>query len=202
MGGIVENLYEVMGLGPDATQIEIKRRYRKLAREWHPDAGGDPREFARIAEAYEVLSDEQARARYDATGFFGRDIFQDEVYTAATQIMGGIVEQNPLDVTRQIVQVYKQGIREAYRERRIHLDKIRALERFRNRVLDKPEVDVVGGHIAQRIDGLRQALAEAHHSVQILKGAVRYLSGYTFSTRKPMSPLDTLPPGHIRIQVG
>lgn len=46
---------EVLGLGPRATALEVRQRYRELARRHHPDAGGDPEHFLRLSEAMEVL---------------------------------------------------------------------------------------------------------------------------------------------------
>lgn len=61
--------YGVLGVGRDATQDDIKKAFRRLARETHPDANpGDPQaetRFRQIAEAYEVLSDPQRRGAYD-----------------------------------------------------------------------------------------------------------------------------------------
>lgn len=67
----VEDYYAVLGLKRTATAGEIKRVYRKLARKYHPDVSkeADAEErFKRVAEAYEVLSDVQKRATYDAAG--------------------------------------------------------------------------------------------------------------------------------------
>ncbi|MCL6447023.1 MAG: molecular chaperone DnaJ [Armatimonadetes bacterium] len=64
--------YEVLGVSRDASQEEIKKAYRKLARQYHPDANpGDKsaeEKFKEIAEAYEVLSDPEKRANYDRFG--------------------------------------------------------------------------------------------------------------------------------------
>jgi molecular chaperone DnaJ len=61
--------YEVLGVGRDASQDEIKKAFRRLARETHPDANPDDPQaearFRQIAEAYEVLSDPQRRGAYD-----------------------------------------------------------------------------------------------------------------------------------------
>jgi molecular chaperone DnaJ len=62
------DLYEVLGLRPDAAAEEIKRAYRRKAREHHPDAGGDAERFKEVTHAYEVLSDPERRARYDRFG--------------------------------------------------------------------------------------------------------------------------------------
>jgi molecular chaperone DnaJ len=65
------DLYEVLGVSPAATTAELRRAYRRLALEHHPDRAGPqsgPR-FAQIAEAYRLLSDPTARTAYDALRF-------------------------------------------------------------------------------------------------------------------------------------
>ena len=68
------NLYAVLGVGRDATDAEIKRAFRRLAQQWHPDvnkdSGSDLR-FKEINEAYQVLSDPQRRQAYDMFGTVG-----------------------------------------------------------------------------------------------------------------------------------
>lgn len=59
------NYYEVLGIAKTATPDEIKRAYRKLASQHHPDKGGDTAKFQQVEEAYRVLSDPQKRAEYD-----------------------------------------------------------------------------------------------------------------------------------------
>jgi len=63
--------YEVLGLSSDASADEIKKAYRKLARELHPDVNPAPEaqeRFKLVTHAYEVLSDPDARANYDRGG--------------------------------------------------------------------------------------------------------------------------------------
>lgn len=64
------NLYEILGASPTATHDELAKAYRAKARELHPDAGGDAAEFAKLAEAWEVLGDPDKRKKYDETGVF------------------------------------------------------------------------------------------------------------------------------------
>jgi molecular chaperone DnaJ len=63
--------YEVLGVPRTASQDEIKKAFRQLAKKYHPDKGGDPEKFKEIAEAYEVLSDPDKRAQYDRFGHVG-----------------------------------------------------------------------------------------------------------------------------------
>ena len=69
--------YEVLGVSKTASEDEIKKAYRKLARQYHPDLHPDDKDcaekFKEVNEAYEVLSDSSKKARYDQFGHAGVD---------------------------------------------------------------------------------------------------------------------------------
>jgi len=82
------NYYDVLGVPTDATEADIKKAFRKLASQHHPDKGGDTTKFQQIQEAYETLSDGNKRQEYDHpprqgfTGNFhqGHQTFGDDVF--------------------------------------------------------------------------------------------------------------------------
>ncbi|MCK8826971.1 molecular chaperone DnaJ [Natroniella acetigena] len=71
-----KDYYELLGVDRNADKKEIKKAYRKLAKKYHPDVSDHPNaeeKFKEVAEAYEVLSDKEKRARYDQFGHAGVD---------------------------------------------------------------------------------------------------------------------------------
>jgi DnaJ-class molecular chaperone len=123
-------MYEVLGLTKDASPDDVKKAYRKLAREHHPDKGGDPEKFKKVQEAYEVLSDPQKRQNFDQFGTaegpppgmpgFPQDIF--------AQMFGGAFggSQGP-PKCRNFEHELKISLEDAYRgitkNLRVNLDK-------------------------------------------------------------------------------
>ena len=71
-GAAMSNYYDILGVGKDATEKDIRQAYRRLARQYHPDVNKNDAEaeekFKEINEAYGVLSDEESRKKYDRYG--------------------------------------------------------------------------------------------------------------------------------------
>ena len=88
-----KDYYQVLGVGKNATQEEIKQAYRKLAREHHPDVVKDgdkeaaEKRFKEINEAYQILGDSQKRAMYDQ---YGSSAFAGGPQGAGSQGFGGV----------------------------------------------------------------------------------------------------------------
>ena len=79
---MAKSLYETLEISDNASESEIKKAYRKLARQYHPDVNKDPKaeeKFKEINSAYEILSDKQKKQQYDMHGdsMFGGQNFHD-----------------------------------------------------------------------------------------------------------------------------
>jgi len=94
--------YEILGVSKGASEQEVKKAYRKMAIKYHPDKNPDNKEaeerFKEAAEAYEVLSDPNKKARYDqfghagmkgGAGGFGGGMSMDDIFSQFGDIFGG-----------------------------------------------------------------------------------------------------------------
>ncbi|MEJ2130782.1 MAG: DnaJ domain-containing protein, partial [Gammaproteobacteria bacterium] len=71
-----KDYYKILGVADDASEADVKRAYRKLARKYHPDVSDEPdaqAKFQEVGEAYEVLKDPEKRAAYDQIRAGGYD---------------------------------------------------------------------------------------------------------------------------------
>ncbi len=113
--------YNVLGVPRDATQDDIKRAYRKLARRWHPDKnpGRDEvvQRFRDITEAYDALSDPDKRARYDRLGPLytddGRPPRPDELNEVVGSVLGNIFRRRraePGDDLRYTISLHLEEV--------------------------------------------------------------------------------------------
>jgi len=101
--------YEILGVGKSASPDEIKKAYRKVAIQFHPDKNPGNKEaeekFKEAAEAYEVLSDSEKRSRYDRFGhsgsgnggFGGHTMNMDDIFSQFGDIFGGSGSGNPFE---------------------------------------------------------------------------------------------------------
>ena len=82
----MKNYYKILNVNNNANKQDIKRAYRNLAVKYHPDKGGSEEKFKEISEAYEILSDDNKRYKYDNNSIL-------ETYVA----------KNPYDLFEEII---------------------------------------------------------------------------------------------------
>ncbi|XP_076951197.1 uncharacterized protein LOC143624419 [Bidens hawaiensis] len=101
----IESYYNILGVSVDSSDEEIRRAYRKLAMQWHPDKwttnpsflGKTKRKFQQIQEAYSVLSDPKKRSIYDV-GMYDPQEEVDEGFADFMQEMSSLMK----DVKREV----------------------------------------------------------------------------------------------------
>ena len=165
---IEKDFYKVLGVAKDAKPEEIKKAYRKLARENHPDQNpGNPeaeQRFKEISEANDVLSDAKKRKEYDeARRLFGGGGFR---FPGAAASGGGPSRRRPVPATRRRRRRSRRHLRRPVRRRRRRQphDQRFTTSRGPRRGSDvegEVTVDFVAGHRRRHrrhADGLRRGL--------------------------------------------
>ena len=107
--------YNILGVNENASPDEIKKAYRKLANQHHPDKGGDEERFKRIKLAYEVLSNPNRRKEYDETGKYYEDV---TIRTQALERLSNMVSHFTQQINPEfddLILKMKNDIRQAQR---------------------------------------------------------------------------------------
>jgi DnaJ-class molecular chaperone len=124
------NYYDILGVPKNATQDQIKKQYRKLSLECHPDRpNGNESKFKMLNEAYEILGDEVKRKQNDKPEINLMDMFQHDMFSP-TFIFKTLMKPPPLNVhlTLTLEQAYTGCKVPIHIERWIHRHQIKELE--------------------------------------------------------------------------
>ena len=182
----MKKLYEVLGVEETATTEDIKKAHRKLVKEHHPDKGGDPEEFAKIQEAYEVLSDDARRKRYDETGQYDevKDTFHQEFAGFVSQIIipeiegAAILDFDLMGIAAEVIQRNKKTGKEQIKQAEKQRDRLeRSIPRFSR--TDDGE-DFITAMIQQRIKAFDNAIERMGKEMGILDRLQEELLKYEY----------------------
>lgn len=183
------NLYEALGVAKDATADQIKKAYRQLAKQHHPDTGGDPQKFHAIALAHDVLKDDAKRARYDETGEMpDAEKSPDAV---AISIIAELVEHLTNDIVTkeglEHVDLAKKMIRQIDDRIAGMLSNRKEAEKFekkavkiRKRFAAKSGPDYIGQMLDAKVETCRGAIRQAADMLAHLERARKILGDVTF----------------------
>lgn len=193
---MTSTLYEALGIDHDATPEQISKAYRKKARETHPDHGGDAEEFKALAIAYEVLSDEQKRDRYDKTGqtedrpnevqsivaALLREAFNDDRVTDPIRWM-----LDKIDRIRSDCKSQKDKTERKLTSQEKKLDRfLKANDRTKN----TEARDFISNCLKSAIESLKTEVANFDHNIQVGTEALAFLN----DIRYPKEKTDWRPP--------
>lgn len=182
------NPYQILGVKPDASESAIKQAYRALAKQHHPDAGGDPEKFRDLALAYSVLSDPERRDEYDQTGRMDTVAAFSEMQAVAgaiAQMIQQMLEKNPYaletaDVVAQMRQAGMMGLESEKRAVDGLSKQVRSLEKLRSRVKrNNEEENIFLTIIDEKIKLLRLQLANHTQNRKIASRLIEVLENYS-----------------------
>lgn len=152
--------YDTLGVPRDASPADIKRAFRKLASQHHPDrAGGDKDKAAAVNDAYACLSDSERRARYDAGERDARPPTAEEARAVKVQVILNAAMNdaldNPMTETLGAVSTVRRSLREAAKNAQAGSDKAASDVKRLERVKAKVKRKAAAGHdiVAELIDG-------------------------------------------------
>lgn len=184
-------LYDDLGVAPDATAVEIKRAYRQAAKTAHPDAGGSREAMDKIAHAYEVLSDPERRARYDATGEEQRPVdpaaarkahvlrLIGEIMSDAVETASDVKSFNIKNAARKAVGEKVKELEDLKRQRLAALERANLMmKRF---VMKSGEEDLIGGALRAKCADIQTAVDQLDDAMMIFVHVGGILDGYEYT---------------------
>lgn len=186
---MTRDLYDALGVPPDASPDDIKAAHRKAVKRHHPDAGGDPDAFRAIQKAYDVLSDAEARDRYDRTGSTDTSDSKTRREAAARERFGAML----IDAVQhsETIAMHRDWLAQAKRQvaqDRLHIEGERATLLSKKAVAEKLVIrfkpkternlpkDILN-HVSREIDRLA---AELEDKLAILASVDELMSEYEF----------------------
>lgn len=189
--------YETLGVPRDASATEIKRAFRKLASQHHPDRGGDKEKSAAVNDAYACLSDSERRARYDASGEDrpAGPSPEDQRRLEVQQTLVKAIEESlnhPEVESRRLIFTTRGRIDGALDAARQQEDKIAAARKMLEKLLKKMRRkagatgdDLVAMLMAGKLGDLERALDVNKHAIGVLGEAREMLDAYEEDAAAP-----------------
>lgn len=181
-------LYETLGVAKDASGETIKKAWRSLAQQYHPDKeGGDAEKFRAVQLAYEVLSDSERRAKYDQTGQTGQ---KPNAHSVAMESLGKLlnecVDAYEVEFT-DLFSVAHDKIMETMRTADLNIQDINARIKKRQNVLKRMKFKGQGDNIAammleHSITDLNKTLEGVNNGKNVLTAMLGMLKEYEYTT--------------------
>lgn len=180
----MSDYYEILGITKDATARQIKKAYRKLSKECHPDVGGDCERFEKIQNAYGILSDPERRKRYDE---FGPEENLSVIISIAQSIWAEAASHSG-EVDEEMEKACHYRIEEIKSEIAIKKNRLEKANKFLGAILNAPSPDSIGDILREEIRGTELAMAELKKRIKQNRLALDLLGKYTFKKKYKKYP--------------
>lgn len=187
----MKKLYEVLGISEDSTSAQIKASFRSLAQKNHPDKGGDTKAMQAIQQAYDVLSDPEKRAEYDATGIIGTQgsTLRDKAMAVIVQGMAHCIEKfdpDGVNILMQCKKLIQQGNVEVNQEAHELRQKAKKVDSAIKRMrAAKGKDDSMAQVLAHLKQGFEEPLKKCEQQLAELKMALDILGEHEYEFDEP-----------------
>lgn len=165
------NLYDILGVPPDASIEAIKAAFRVQAKARHPDSGGDPEKFRDLKVAYDVLSDAEKRRHYD-------------LYTTASEFLLAAVTQAGAPQFDDIVKLMRQMVQQNITATKEQIAAMQQLTDKMAQVAERVHVkegdNVLRTLIHNRQTELQRKIAASEKTRQIFEDVLEFLNDYNY----------------------
>lgn len=189
----MNNPYEDLGISKDATPDEIKKAYRKKAKENHPDSGGDREKFEIVNKAWEILRDPDKRSYYDTHGK-ARQENRDIGVQLILSIFDGILSSDPpshVNILKAIEDGLLEIIRAAIQAQHKFNKEIKKYEHQKNKFKGKKgkvlQSNIFQHLLDQKINDLKECVNKAEEAIINAKSAKKILKDYEYEPDSPDS---------------
>jgi len=182
------NLYDVLGIDKDANVGEIKKAYRVLAAQYHPDKNGGKHleEFYDIKVAYDVLSDADRRADYDKNGSYDKNPTgrHAQEYFIELFINTMLQADEYSNVLKQATQKIKADISKKHQEVRIVETKIEQFDRMLANIKCDGEVNLLKIRMDGQIQSLKISVKNERQKIAMYECALEYSEQYGYEIKE------------------
>lgn len=178
------NLYETLGIKPDATPAEIKRARRDRARQLHPDKQtGDHAEMAAVNKAFDVLSDPERRLLYDQTGQESRPPEEDAIRGLLMQAFVAALAKDAPNVVKGAQQFFDETKATINQQKLDGQRALNSLKERREKVTTKSPLNAFHLIADQNLKQIEMKLASLDCDLESIAKAEKELKSYKSSEK-------------------
>jgi len=177
------NLYDVLGVGSDATDSEIKESYRKLAKENHPDKNqGSDSKMKELNHAYSILKHAGKRKKYDEG--VNEEDGENSIFPIILNILEHMISANPPNIKVYLKQTKSSWVK-AYNIKKSELERnCEKYSQFRKRILEHPENDFITLFLNEQIKSVNNEILFLDKDFKQRTQAFEFFDTYNFSRNK------------------
>jgi len=179
------NLYEILEIEKTATQEDIRKAYKLLAKSAHPDKGGDADTFSKIKEAHDILMDAKAREYYDNTGQIDKNSFEKRFKDVINQVFIQMIYNHgtAIDIIDEFGSMINNNILAAHQKKRDSIANLDTFEKIKSQVkFSGIGRDYIGEEITMNINHLKKIECIIDAEIEFLEEVRKKVKEYKFQT--------------------